>query len=79
MCIYIIIVIIIIIIIMGIIIKPPEMKTDAPIGWRYLSNATSLMRPHLFYACFTLSRIIVLMLWQTTPSPPVKSFPMKSP
>ena len=29
------------------------------LGWHYLSNATCLIRPHLFYACFVLSRIII--------------------
>ena len=27
-------------------------------GWHYLSNATCLIRPHLLYACFVVSRII---------------------
>ena len=29
-------------------------------GWHYLSNATCLMRPHLFYAGFVVSRITIL-------------------
>ena len=28
--------------------------------WRYLSKATCLIRPHLFYACFDVSRIIII-------------------
>ena len=30
------------------------------IGWHYLSNATCLIRPHLFYACLVVSRITTL-------------------
>ena len=29
-------------------------------GWHCLSNATCLMRPHLFYACFVVSNIIIV-------------------
>ena len=29
-------------------------------GWHYLSNATCPMRPHLFYACFVVSRIAII-------------------
>ena len=29
-------------------------------GRRYLSNATCLMRPCLFYACFVVSRITII-------------------
>ena len=29
------------------------------IGWRHLSNATCLMRPRLFYACFVVSGITI--------------------
>ena len=28
-------------------------------GWHYLSNATCLIRPRLFYACFGVSRITI--------------------
>ena len=28
--------------------------------WRYLSNATCMIRPRLFYACFVASRITIL-------------------
>ena len=30
------------------------------LGWHYLSNATCLIQPHLFYACFVVSRITTL-------------------
>ena len=30
------------------------------VGWHYLSNATCLMRPHLFCVLFTVSRIIMI-------------------
>ena len=29
------------------------------VGWHYLSNATRLMQPHLFYASFVVSRITI--------------------
>ena len=29
-------------------------------GWRYLSNAARLIRPHLFYACFVVSRMTTI-------------------
>ena len=29
----------------------PSKQRRASIGWHYLSNATCLMRPHLFYVC----------------------------
>ena len=29
-------------------------------GWHYWSNATCLIRPHLFYACFVVSRITII-------------------
>ena len=32
----------------------------APFGWHYLYNATSLIRPHLCYVFFVVSRIIIL-------------------
>ena len=35
-----------------------EATGRADTGWHYLSNATCLMRPHSFYACFVVSRII---------------------
>ena len=28
-------------------------------GWHYLSHATCLIQPHLFYACLVVSRIII--------------------
>ena len=33
---------------------------DALSGWHYLSNATSLIRPHSFYALFVVPRIITI-------------------
>ena len=30
------------------------------LGWLYLSNATCLMRPHLCYACFVVSRSTII-------------------
>ena len=30
------------------------------LGWHYLSNASCLIRPRLFYACFVVSRIAIL-------------------
>ena len=30
------------------------------LGRRYLSDATCLIRPHLFYACFVVSRITII-------------------
>ena len=32
------------------------------VGWHYLSNATSLIRPRLFYVCFIVSRITIICL-----------------
>ena len=32
----------------------------AHVGWHYLSNATCLTRPHLFYAYFVVPRIAIL-------------------
>ena len=29
-------------------------------GWHYLSNVTCLIRLHLFYACFVVSRITIM-------------------
>ena len=38
-------------------------------GWHYLSNATCLMRPRLFYACFVVWRTIVICytIWVALP------------
>ena len=36
-----------------------RIKKHYAFGWRYLSRATCLMRPRLFYVCFVLSRIII--------------------
>ena len=30
------------------------------LGWHYFSNATCLIRPHSFYACFVVSRITII-------------------
>ena len=30
------------------------------VGWHYLSNATRLMRPHLLYEVFLVSRITII-------------------
>ena len=43
----------------------------AAFGWHYLSNATRLMRPRLFYACFVVSRTtticyIIRHFWRKT-------------
>ena len=35
-------------------------RARAQIGWHYLSNATCLIRPRLFYALFAVSRIIIV-------------------
>ena len=32
-------------------------NAEMSLGWHYSSNATCLMRPHLFYAFFVVSRI----------------------
>ena len=42
-------------------------------GWRHLSNATCLTRPHVFYACFVVSRItafryMIRHVWRTPAS-----------
>ena len=29
------------------------------VGWHYLSDATCLIRPHSFYACFVVPRVII--------------------
>ena len=34
--------------------------TIATIRWHYLSNATCLIRPHLLYVFFVVSRIIII-------------------
>ena len=39
--------------------SPGGESAVALLGWHYLSNATCLIRSHLLYACFILSRIIV--------------------
>ena len=40
--------------------QSPERQILKPLlGWLYLSNATCLMRPHLFYACFVAPRITI--------------------
>ena len=36
------------------------------LGWHYLSKATCLMRPHVFYACFLVSRYITTLLKKAT-------------
>ena len=40
----------------------PDLRstTARSIGRHYLSNATCLIRPHLFYACFAASRITII-------------------
>ena len=35
-------------------------QTPPLLGWHYLSNATCLIRPHVFYALFIVSRIIII-------------------
>ena len=46
--------------------RPPPASPQAPhsaptkIGWYYLSNATCLMRPRLFYAMLVVSMIIII-------------------
>ena len=35
-----------------------ELRID--VGWNYLSDATCLMRPHLFCACFVVSRVTMI-------------------
>ena len=37
-----------------------ELAIKYDVGRRYLSNATCQMRPHLFYACFAVSRITTI-------------------
>ena len=37
-----------------------ELPDTACGGWHYLSNATCLIQPHLFYALFVVSRITIL-------------------
>ena len=32
--------------------RPVASRIEEMIGWHYLSNATSLIQPQLFYACF---------------------------
>ena len=34
-------------------------RTGAAFGWHYLSNITCLIRPHLFYVCFVVSRVTI--------------------
>ena len=44
------------------ILKTDRSKSQiqhAHLGWHHLSNAICLMRPHLFYACFVMSRIAI--------------------
>ena len=43
--------------------RPQE--SEALLGWHYLSNATCLVRPHLFCALFVATKII--MSCQMTP------------
>ena len=38
-----------------------RLSSPAAFGWHYLSTATYLPRPHLFYALFVVSRIIVIL------------------
>ena len=38
----------------------PGREDALMIGWHYLSNATCLIRPRLFYALFIVSRIIMI-------------------
>ena len=35
-------------------------KSKAVLGWHYLTNATCLIRPRLFYGCFVVSRIAII-------------------
>ena len=35
-------------------------QSPSPVGWRYLSNAASLMRPHLSYVFFAMSRVVIM-------------------
>ena len=35
-------------------------KHAPDMGWHYLSKATCLTRPHLFYASFVVSRVVVI-------------------
>ena len=43
----------------------PSLRPRHPIGWHYLSNATCLIRPHLFYALFIVSRITIICQTKT--------------
>ena len=38
---------------------PPPRSVGVVLGWHYLSNATCLIRPHLLYALFIVSRVII--------------------
>ena len=39
--------------------SPPDPDSCPLFGRHYLSNATCLIRPHLFFACFVASRITI--------------------
>ena len=36
-------------------------RLAADLEWQYLSNASCLVRPRLFYACFVVSTIIIIV------------------
>ena len=40
--------------------EPRRYASDASLEWHYLSNATCLIRPHVFYAVFVVSRIPII-------------------
>ena len=40
--------------------RPGSRGSRELLRWHYLSNATRLMRPRLFYACFVVSRITTI-------------------
>ena len=40
--------------------EPRRRKSLIHIRWHYLSNATCLIRPHLFYVCFAVPRITII-------------------
>ena len=39
---------------------PCQILLQSPLGWHYLSNATCLMQPRLFYAFLVVSRITII-------------------
>ena len=56
----IIIIIVVVVVVVVVVVLVLVLVLVIITGWHYLSNATCLVRPRLFYACFVVSRTTII-------------------